>query len=390
METLQNAGDQRPDDPIQQEPLPEFPRLTGPLGKLVEAINPDIPYEHKALSVLTYVGLAFSGRTKLASPYRNLQPRFYTCLVGPPETGKSAAQERVGRALRGLGKVHVEYSLNSGPALVMTLDQHRRLLYLPDEATGALQKAKRGQMLADLLRLYESNEIGRVVVDETINIPDAHFAMIATATPRVFEDMWQGTSGGGGGLQSRFVLSFSEERMPLIGKDNDEQVVSEAVNELMDVLSSAPLEISLPEKVGDFTFGLIGEGWLNPEQFPARVVSAGRRFALILAACERKTQIDEETMKLGAAFIQYQMAAHERLMPPDAWSRVQLFENRIIAYFERHPSTTHRDARNNIKPDKSPGGFEAFNKAFNSLIKAGRLKEVDKNRVGTPLYKLDE
>jgi hypothetical protein len=73
--------------------LPEFPRLPGPLGKLVNAITPDLCYDHKALAALTYVGLALSGRVRIKSePF--LQPRFYACSVGAAGTGKSARTKK--------------------------------------------------------------------------------------------------------------------------------------------------------------------------------------------------------------------------------------------------------------------------------------------------------
>jgi hypothetical protein len=99
METTQSA---ETSELAQHDTLPEFPRLSGPLGSLVDGITDDIPYEHKALAALTYVGLALSGHTELAPPHNRLQPRFYACFIGPPGSGKSAAQQEVNRALEGL------------------------------------------------------------------------------------------------------------------------------------------------------------------------------------------------------------------------------------------------------------------------------------------------
>src|SRR5882724_8497702 len=83
---------------LETESLPEFPRLPGPLGKLVDAITPDIPYEHKSLAALTYVGVALSGRVKIKSD-PHLQPRFYACSVGLAGTGKSPADKEVMHAV---------------------------------------------------------------------------------------------------------------------------------------------------------------------------------------------------------------------------------------------------------------------------------------------------
>src|SRR5208283_2495562 len=165
MDSEQNQG-----SVLQEQTLPEFPRLPGPLGDLIDAITPDIPYEHKALSAVTYMGVALSGRTQLAGDYDNLQSRFYACLIGPPGSGKSAAQNEVKKALQGLGDVYVQSSINSGPALVMALAEHSRLLYLPDEASGAFEKAKHGRSFPDMLHLLEDNQVEHRVRDKETKV----------------------------------------------------------------------------------------------------------------------------------------------------------------------------------------------------------------------------
>lgn len=376
---------------VTQNVLPPFPRLTGPLGRIVEAITPDIPYEYKALSVLTYAGLALSGRTQLSGgDYDNLQPRFYACLVGPPGSGKSAANNEVKTALKGLGKVHVQGSINSGPALVMVLKEHPRLLYLPDEATGAFDKAKHGRMFSDILHLLEENTAEHRVRDGETVVSNAHFAMVLTATPRVFADMWTGTGGASSGLQSRFVLSVSEARMPQVKTGNDSLGLQVAMEELKVLLDSVPPEIILPERKGDFTRGLIGDG-VHIDGAPSRVVDMGKRFALVYAACAGKTHIDDETMTSAAAFINYQIAAFDRLMPTDAWTWVQRFENRILKYFEKYPGThSLRDVRLYINPRESQGGFGVFKKAFDNLVNTKELIcNSERNRSGYELWRLN-
>jgi hypothetical protein len=369
--------------------LPEFPRLTGPLGHLVEGITDDIPYEHKALAALTYVGLALSGNTQLAPPHHHLQPRFYSCFIGPPGSGKSAAQQEVNRALADLWKINVERSINSGPALVTALDENRRLLYFPDEITGAFLKAKHGRMFDDFKTLYEDNKISNRVKANVTAVKDCHFAIVGTCTRDSFAQMWQGSGGASDGLQSRFVLSFSERKMPRIKTRNNDTLMELAVEELKVVLSTVPLRIELPDQEGAFTQGLIADGsHINPEY--SRVVDMGRRFALIMAACNGKTQIDDETMKLSHAFIDYQIAAYAPLLPADSKSLVAAFEKRIISFFRKHQPKSHRDCRNNLRPENSPGGLGPFRSAWNNLLSQKVLVPAgDTNRVGTVQYKLD-
>ena len=101
-----------------EPPLPEFPRLVGPLDDFIRSITHDLPYEYKAVCALAWAGLEMSGCVQLATdPF--LQPRFYACMIGPPGTGKSASEKEVRRALGPcFPQIHVEYSVDSGPALI--------------------------------------------------------------------------------------------------------------------------------------------------------------------------------------------------------------------------------------------------------------------------------
>lgn len=390
---------------VVQDVLPEFPKLTGPLGLLVDSITPDIPYVHKAMAALTYMGVALSGRTRLAGgDYDTLQTRFYSCLIGPPGSGKSAAAKEVKRALNGLGGVHVEGSINSERQFIESLSEHPRLIYAPDEAVRAMEKTKQAGLRAKILSLLEDNDAEyRLRGGDVMRVPEAHFAMILTATPQVFSNMWSGLGGASSGLQSRFVLSYSEYHMPLVKTGNDTFTLSLAVEQLTTALNDVPLEISLPEKKGDFTHGLI-EG-LNADDLSrdelTRVLDMGRRFALLIAACSGKNQIEagDETIQLGRAFLRYQLSALDSLMPSDSWTWVQRFENQIITYFQRHAGEhSQRDVQNSVRPSRAPGGIGVFATAFNNLTKNTDAKQRNRpavliwtgnNRSNYPLWKLN-
>jgi hypothetical protein len=371
------------------ENLPAFPRLNGPLGRLVDSITDDIPYDFRALAALTYVGLALSGRTKFAVDYDNLQSRWFACLIGPAHSGKSAAINEVEKALSPspfgglnvevrspLGRVHILKSINSEAALSLSLAEHSRLLWLPDEASGAFDKAKSGKMFHTILRLLEHNDAGHVVRDKSrpggvreTRVRDGHFAMLMGATPQVFTEMWTGTRGGGSGLQSRFILAYSEKKMPKVRTASDLAAVKAATDELYDVLQKPIASIDLPFQKGDFTHGLT-DGVDTEDTRAVRAVEMGRRFVLMLAACNKQERIEagDEVLRLGREFIQYQIAAFERFMPADAANEMQRFEGRIITFFERHDGPhTEREVRNNLRPENSPGGFAAFRKTFDNL-----------------------
>jgi hypothetical protein len=382
----------------EDEVLPEFPRLPGALGQLVEGITNDIPYEHKALAAITYMGIGLARRVSLV-PDHWLQPRFYACLVATASAGKSAAEFEVRRALTGdvLKDVYVELSIDSGPALVQALQENRRLILSPDELADQFEKARAGatgrnSLFGELLRLFESNETGNHTKQRKgeggrVELHDALFALIGGTTTERFERMFQGTGAVASGLQSRFVLSYSEQRMPRLKTPNDDESVRAACADLSRAVNADGLRLRLSEAAQDAIMD-----WRPFEDDGAekmkRVLDMAKRFALVVAASQQSTGIDESTMRLALQFADYQIALREKLFPPDAATHVQAFENRILKFFERNARSTQQVAINKMRPELSPGGYTAHNAAWAALVRAGRLKVAGKTRVGTAVYEL--
>lgn len=374
----------------ESDALPEFPKLRGPIDDFIRAITSDLPYEHKALCALCYLGAKISGRVRLASdPY--LQPRVYACMVGPPGTGKSSSEKEVRRELEPLlDDVHHEYSIDSGPALVEALQEFPRLIYTPDELADAFEKARhtpssRNSLLGEWLRLFDSNSTGRRVLGKNsppISLNNVHFAMIGGATPERFDRMWTGTLGASGGLQSRFVLSYSETPMPNIRTPNRTSVIETAVETLKE-----NLRVDGWVRMSGDAQDLIATTWTAPDS--PRALDMGKRFALLLTVSEAKLEIDRDLMQRGLQFARYQIAVHEKLMPLDAHGWAQAFENRILAYHRRHRQSTERDLRRALCPEKYPGGYGSFSQALRNLVTCQKLSPVGTTRQGKPIWELD-
>jgi len=396
--------DDEPKDLV--EPWPEFPRLPGTLGAVVDALSPDLPYGHRALTVIAVVGLKLSGRVYLSSePF--LQPRFYTCLIGPPGTGKSSAVKEVLRALAALG-LHYEYSIDSGPALVQAFDEERKILYSPDELADGFEKAKqtsngRNSLFGEFLQLYEGNVTARRVVKRKgegglIKIIDAHLAIVGTSTKERFDRMWTGTAGALGGLQSRFVVSYSETPLPPLKSPGDAEALRATVLTLQAALVPPRKvdedEIGLDDRRGltlteEAQIEILGWQCFKDLAGTPRALDMAKRFALVLAASSGACAVDGPTMLLGLDFADYQIAIAPRLMPEDASGYVQAFENRILRAVEKHGRLTERQMRRFILPQRYPGGHVAFQQACRSLVVTGALVKVGAGRTGKPIYSLD-
>jgi Protein of unknown function (DUF3987) len=378
-----------------EESLPEFPKLPGALGEFIEALTDDLPYAHKALCAAVYLSLKISGRVRLASE-PNLQTRFYGIMISGPGTGKSAADKETRRALAPLLEedIATELSIDSGPALVEALSENRRVLYAPDEMADAFEKAKltnvsRNSLFGEFLKLFEGTETGRRVVKknaEPILLSDVHFAMIGGATPDRFEKMWGGTGGSASGLQTRFILSASNQTMPALKTPNNDAALAAALEKLTAALGTEKATIKLSSEAQDSILG-----WsLGADQSQAtRALDMGKRMALLLAACNRAQEINAETMETGLDFATYQIELYSHFMPKDSSGHVQAFENRILSAIGRHGRLTARDLRNLIHPDRHPGGYGAFLQALKNLIGAGAIISRNKTRKGAPIFERD-
>jgi len=385
----------------EEEPLPPFPRLPGALGEIVDGITHDISYDHKALALITYIGLALAKRVSLVPDFW-LQPRFYSCLVATASTGKSAAEFEVRRVCDEhelLRDVSVELSIDSGPALVEALAENPRLMLAPDELADQFEKARAGKtgrnsLFGEFLRLYESNETANHTKKKKggeggrVEIKNALFALIGGTTTQRFSQMFIGTGAVASGLQSRFVLAHSDQVMPRLKTPNDEAKIARACDELSTALfEEEHRKFRLSESAQDAIMD-----WRLFEDDGAekmkRVVDMAKRFALVVAACSRLSEIDENTMRLGLQFADYQIALREMLFPPDAATYVQAFENRIIQFFEKHGTVSEAILQNKIRPEILHGGFESYNRAWAGLVRAGKVEAVGKSRKGRVLYEL--
>ncbi|MGA8023916.1 MAG: bifunctional DNA primase/polymerase [Candidatus Acidiferrales bacterium] len=158
-------GDGETEPEIVDEPIPEFPAITGSIQDLAEALCPDIPREFKIMAVVTRVGLAISGKVQLEGEL-HLQPRFYTCFIAEPGRGKTAAIKETRIINTAFREVP---SVDSAPALVDAFAESsgspRCILLSPDEAVDLFEKGKtsrdsRNSLFTELLKLYEDNVTG--------------------------------------------------------------------------------------------------------------------------------------------------------------------------------------------------------------------------------------
>lgn len=366
------------------------------------------------------MGTILSGRVHLAGA-QHIDPRFYATLVDLKGAGKGGSYtETLGCFADLLGDLHIKNSVDSGPALVKALAfTPRMLLYCDELASGLFEKAKvtggsRNSLFGDLLTLHDGHAVAndtkgnldlpgkvrKIICDEggAIEVKNAHFSMIGCVQPQTFADMWRGTKAAASGLQDRFLLvSSGQEFVPEPQRESDRAAVDQAIECIRKQISrylpgqsddehisftAEPL-IRYPEELGarqrewwESRYTALGAS----SRMPALVM----RMALMLAITNDAEEVTPDLLGQAIAFAEYQISLRERLLPPDAMSNVQAFEELIQRRFAKFGSQglTFNQVRRYTNPEqhKLLGGYGPFMKAWQNLILAGVVRAASKNR----------
>jgi hypothetical protein len=411
---------ERPEITIEEEPLPNFPRFTGSLAELSEALFPDLPYCHKFMTALTLVGGALSGKVRLAdTPY--LDPRFYVILIDVGGAGKGGTWVQVHSVLAPLlGDLRIKNSVDSGPALVQHLAFFPRTLLFSDELSALFEKAKitggsRNTLFSELLTLHDNNETendaksnlnlttkirNEICEGSSIKVSNAHLCMLGHVQPLIFQTMWGGTKGGSSGLQSRFVLASSgqltvpepqapsdtdkvEAAVARIKRQIEKYAGSNSSEDDSEQIVCNPAMIRRSQEIGQRQRDWWKENMGRPGA-SSRLPAILSRFGMLLAITNDCAEITPELFEQVLAFGEYQIALGERFMPSDSVSFVHTFEKLIVRMFEKHGKNglTFTECRRYVNPEKKTllGGYGPFWTAWNNLLRCDRLRVCAKNQ----------
>jgi hypothetical protein len=404
--------------PIIEEPMPEFPVMSGALWNLAMELFPDIPMSFKFMSLVTHWGLVRSGLDVLAGQ-RNFQTRFYVCLVSDPWCGKTAAMNE---AHNYLISIYPRYTflyadgVDSGPALCDDFEDLRKanpeatrlmILLHADEMTDLFEKSKstaqsRNTLGTMQLSLYESNSVAnrarQANKGKRIQIENAHLAILGGTTLDGYKMMWQKTGGGANGLQSRFIpIGTNAGAMPVQPR--------ESTAAMMGCLKQISI---LAQKSGQTVYlepeaeKVLSDWWMKYQrsQNPCaiRVLDMVKRMILILAVTNidpsMEDMMDDNHVGVGVDLVRqachfgdYIIKMRELLNPIDSYTFTQAFENSVMKVFGKFDRPlSQRDVRRMLNVDRQPGGLQSFLAAWQTLERAGMIVQIGTTGKGKGLF----
>jgi hypothetical protein len=396
-----------------QEPLPDFPKMTGSLAELCHAISPDIPFEYKYAVALAYFGLFRSGIDFLATE-PHLQTRFYMSLIGLPWRGKTAALKEIRKVMLLLyrspdfGRM---VSVDSGQALVEQLWKLQRervfpvatpsteadvalskektprvaMMIDPDEMSDLFEKGKvtansSKSIFSEFLKLYDGNETENTTKkDGKRFIPNGHLAFVAGATVQGYPMLWTCTGASASGLISRWTpIGTNAGRVPVEQRQTDGEKLAAATQRITAQLNHPGRMIRLTPDAARMLrewadLAPTGEG---AQAAQARVTDMVKKLLIVLAATNDTDEIGTDMVGLGIQFGDYITTLRERYNPQDSWTWAQAFENDIVAALKKKKVMSNRELMQAIHPDRKPGGYGSYKVAFKNLLDVGRAKQV--------------
>jgi hypothetical protein len=417
IEDAENGEDEK------AEVYPTCPRLPGALSDLADALYPSLPWEFKVWALITRWGIMRSGLDYLVNE-PHIQPRFYTILVGPPNTGKTGATNESKVAMDMIedvarkrfkadtlpcpfSRVNCCAAINSGQYLAQEFgdcekaaeggvsvnvcsDNRARVIIDPDEASNLFEVGKSSPtqtnvFFSALLKLHSANRIENATKQDGKQGSDrAHLAILASTTTQKYPMLWTGTGGGADGLSSRVLAITSNAPAVPPSPLPTMPIVSQHYERLfkMAMLPGQAITIG-PEANQMMTTWWASVDTSNKQSI--RILEAVKQVLIVLAVTNvpdgysgTELTVGPELMRAALEFGKYEMQVREKINPADSFGMVQAHENLILAWAKKHASRTEPKSRNDfrrgIKPQRYPGGLGSFMMAWKNCTGSEALK----------------
>jgi hypothetical protein len=325
----------------------QFPDImSGAAGDFAGAYSAisESPKHFYYLAWLTCLGSYLSGKVTLDTML-NVQTRLYMLFLGPSGRGRKSTPISTVTAF--FQDVYPDFSLmfnaNSGEGLGVFLEKHPQTLLIYDEFMGFVSKAiqKGNTLLGAVTSFFEKNSYQTATKDKQLIIENAHLSMIAACTTDTWEQCWE-RDFTAIGLNNRLFLAFGTmESLVSIPPKLDPEVRRLLQDDLRAVVSHATYVREFRLTPG--AFALYDDWYKNTldhrSLHAVRLDAYALRFMLLFAMNDRKTVIDEETVKKTVTLVNWEHLVRQQLDPIDADTEAAKMEVKIRRTLATGPKT---------------------------------------------------
>lgn len=396
-------------DPDADMTIPELPldAIDGDyLGDLAGAMTAGtfIPPSFARADLKTILGSVVDGKVGFPGE-ENLHTRHWTGVVSiRPGAGKSEIWKRCMLVLAPfLAKQDVVFPpagyMSSGEHAIKVLsenDNKSQIIYF-DEMKALFEKGSAGgsTLFPKLLELYEqkSSAVGSLTHGGS-SFSNVSLSMAGNFTRAGFDRCVSGKGAGGDGFLSRMVLDYSNgieyqgdwdtmdtEKVNAAIK-NISDTVTEIANIVGEINKGKPF---IPEETDDGHHARLAfQKWLAAEKtriqaehtdvsYVARLEAHFKRDLLLRVIFTPERKITKELVEKSWVWAKHQLMLCEELWPVDSGGAVEKFEKRIIVAITKQGPLTKAGLQKFSNADKGEGGFEAWNRAFNTLLNADKI-----------------
>jgi hypothetical protein len=322
------------------------------------------------MAYLTCLGAAICPRLRLCSAL-NTQPRLYTLLVGESATDRKSTclNMTVQHFKNILTDFRVHYGLGSPEGLQRIVEEEENvtsILLINDEFKSFVDKAgiKNSTLLTTVNTLFEQNFYENVTKKSHINIQDARLSMLAATTLETYESIYDRKFIQIGFPNRVFLVTGTAEkrfsippRIPLADQNDMKDFLVQVLQHVGN-----GLELKITQEAYEFYH----QWYLKLEKsvHAKRLETYSLRLMMLLAANERKNEIDLETTKDATALCDWQLETRKMHDPIDADNEIARMEERLRRCLRKN-SLTERDLKRRVNYNKY--GIYIYNTARNNL-----------------------
>ena len=375
------------------------------VGDLAGAITEGtfIPVSFARADLKTIMGAILDGNIGFPGEEK-IHMRHWTGIVSTrPETGKSVCWSRCIMLLADLMTKHdLKFPpagfFSSGEHAIKVLSEHdgkSHVLYF-DEMKTLFEKGNAGgsTLFPKLLELYEKKDsaVGSLTHGGSA-FNNVSLSMAGNFTRAGYDRCVAGKGAGGDGFLSRMVLDFSnginyQGDWDAMDPAKINAAISGISTSLTWLLNYKAENTGLPfvpvEDDDAHEHRISFQKWLVAEKkriqidhpdssYASRLEAHFKRDLLIRVAFTAERRITKSLVEKSWQWAQHQLMLREELWPVDQGGPAEKFEKRIITAITKYGPLTKSGIQKFSNAANAEGGYDAWNRAWKSLLTAGRL-----------------